>query len=372
VAEVADCVVVGGGAVGLAIARGLVARGLVPVVVEAGDAVGAGTTSRSSEVIHAGIYYPPGSLKARLCVPGRHALYAYCAARGIPHRRTGKFIVAATPDEVPVLERYLASGTANGVEGLQWFMPEAVARLEPAVRCARALYSPETGIFDSHAYVLALVADVEAGGGSIALRSAVTRVTRSGAGFDVWLDGADRPAVRTPRLVNAAGHGAPALARATEGLDPAGLPAAYFARGHYYAYQGPAPFTRLVYPVAGSAGLGIHVTLDLAGQARFGPDVQWVDGLDYTFNEATRDAFATAIRRYFPALDPARLQPSYTGIRPKITGPGEPAADFRVDGPEAHGVPGLVNLFGIESPGLTASLALAGLVADRLGLGPAA
>ena len=367
--DVADCVVVGAGAVGLAVARELAGRGLAPVVVEAAGATGTGTSSRSSEVIHAGIYYPTGSLKARLCVAGRHALYAYCRARGIAHRRTGKFIVATEPAEIPVLERYLATGTANGVEGLQWFMPEAVARLEPAVRCARALYSPETGIFDSHAFVLALQADVEARGGSVALHSAVERVTRHGDAFEVWLAGADAPSVRTPRLVNAAGHGAPALARCIEGLDPEAQPVARYARGHYYTLGGPSPFTRLVYPVAGSAGLGIHVTLDLGGQARFGPDVQWIDGLDYAFNEATRATFTAAIRRYYPGLDETRLRPAYTGIRPKITGPGEPAADFRVDGPADHGQAGLVNLFGIESPGLTAALALAGLVADRLGVG---
>jgi L-2-hydroxyglutarate oxidase LhgO len=358
-----DCVVVGAGAAGLACARALALRGQHVLVAEAAGAIGTGASSRNSGVIHAGLYYPVGSLKARLCVDGRHQLYAYLAARGIAHRRTGKFIVAASPGEMPVLEQYLATGQANGVEGLQWFMPPAMARLEPAVRCILALYSPETGIFDAGAYLLALQADLEAAGGSVVLHSPVVRVTRAGDGLDVWLAGADAPAVRTRRVVNAAGLGAVALARSIEGLDAVRVPTAYFARGRYYALGGPAPFTRLIYPVAGQAGLGIHVTLDLAGQVLFGPDVEWIDGVDYGFDDGARAAFAAAIRRYYPGLDPARLRPAHTGVRAKIAGPGEPAADFRIDGPEHHGIPGLVNLFGIESPGLTASLALGQLVA---------
>ena len=362
-----DCVVVGAGAVGFACARALARRGLQVLVAEAAGAIGTGASSRHSGVMHAGIYYPAGSLKARLCVAGRRELAAYLEARGIAWRRTGKFIIAATADEIPVLEEYLARGQANGVEGLQWFMPPAMARLEPAVHCVLALYSPETGIFDSHAYLRALQADLEAAGGSVALHSPVVRVTRAGGGFDLWLAGADAPAVRTSRLINAAGPGAVALARSIEGLAPAQLPRAYFARGRYYALGGPAPFTRLIYPVADGAGLGIHVTPDLAGQVRFGPDVEWIDGVDYRFDDGARAAFVAAIRRYYPGLDPDRLRPAYTGVRAKIAGPGEPAADFRVDGPGDHGIPGLVNLFGIESPGLTASLALgtlaAGLVA---------
>ncbi|MBL8224209.1 MAG: FAD-dependent oxidoreductase [Chromatiales bacterium] len=361
---VVDCVVVGAGAAGLACARALALRGQHVLVAEAAGAVGTGASSRNSGVIHAGLYYPAASLKARLCVEGRRLLYEYLAARGIAHRRTGKFIVAASPDEIPVLEQYLATGQASGVEGLQWFMPPAMARLEPAVHCILALYSPETGIFDTHGYLLALQADLEAAGGSVALHSAVVRVTRAGNEMEVWLAGADAPAVRARRVVNAAGLGAVALARSVEGLDPALVPTAYFARGRYYALGGPAPFTRLIYPVAGPAGLGIHVTLDLAGQVRFGPDVEWIDGVDYAFDDGARDAFVAAIRRYYPGLDPARLRPAHAGIRAKIAGPGEPAADFRIDGPGHHGIPGLVNLFAIESPGLTASLALGHLVAD--------
>jgi L-2-hydroxyglutarate oxidase LhgO len=361
-----DCLVVGAGAIGLACARALALRGLAVVVAEAADGAGTATSSRSSEVIHAGLYYPTGSLKARLCVAGRQLLYAYCADRGIAHRRIGKFIVAVTPGEIPLLEEYLATGIANGVEELQWLMPPAVARLEPAVRCTLALYSPATGIFDSHAFLQSLQADLEAAGGTVALRSPVARVTRVGDGFDVWLADARGPALRTRRLVNAAGLGAAALARAIEGLDPLQVPAIHHARGHYYALTGTSPFTRLIYPVADQAGLGIHVTLDLAGQARFGPDVQWCDGVDYTFDGSTREAFAAAIRRYFPGLDLARLQPAYTGIRPRLAGPGAPAADFRIDSAREHGVAGLINLFGIESPGLTAALAIGGLVAEQL------
>jgi L-2-hydroxyglutarate oxidase LhgO len=359
-----DCVVVGAGAVGLACARALALRGQQVLVAEVAGAVGSGASSRNSGVIHAGLYYPAGSLKARLCVNGRRQLYGYLATRGIAHRRTGKFILAAGPDEIPVLEQYLATGQANGVEGLQWFMPPAMARLEPAIECILALYSPDTGIFDTRAYLLALQADLEAAGGSVALHSPVARVTRAGGDLEVWLAGTDAPALRARRVVNAAGPGAVALARSVEGLDPDRIPTAYFARGCYYALGGPAPFTRLIYPVAGQAGLGIHVTLDLEGRALFGPDVEWIDGVDYAFEDGARDAFVAAIRRYYPGLDPARLRPAYTGIRAKIAGPGGPAVDFRVDGPDDHGIPGLVNLFGVESPGLTASLALGELVAD--------
>jgi L-2-hydroxyglutarate oxidase LhgO len=368
VTEVADAVVIGAGAIGLAVARALTLAGLAPVVVEAGDAIGTGASSRNSEVIHAGIYYPTGSLKAQLCVAGRRRLYDYCATRGITHRKPGKFIVATEAAELPILDRYHATAMANGVENLALVDGDTVRRAEPAVHCVRALHSPETGIFDSHAYLLALQGDVEAGGGSVALKSPVARITRAGNAFDVWLAGDDTPAVRTNRLVNAAGLGAPDLARCIEGLDASSLPTAFYARGHYYSFSGASPFGRLIYPVAGTAGLGIHVTLDLAGQARFGPDVQWVTGLDYSFNEATRAAFVTAIRRYWPALPAERLQPAYTGIRPKISGPDEPAADFRIDGQERHGAAGLVNLFGIESPGLTASLALADRVVELLGV----
>ena len=357
--ETVDCVVIGAGVIGLAVARTLANRGLEVVVVETAVAIGTETSSRNSEVIHAGIYYPVGSLKASLCVAGRRLLYAYCEEKGIRHRRIGKLIVATTEAEIPILEKYLAQARANGVDDLAWVEQAEAARLEPQVRCVRALHSPSTGIIDSHEYLLALQGDLEAKGGQVALNSRVTRVERRGDVFEIATDDAVAVAIRCRKLVNAAGLQAQSVARTIEGLPAASIPPQHLARGHYYTLSGKSPFSRLVYPVAETGGLGIHVTLDLAGTTRFGPDVQWLDAIDYRFNPDTRDSFATAIRRYYPDLDDTRLQPSYTGIRPKLSGPGEPAADFVIQGEDQHGVPGLVNLYGIESPGLTAALALA-------------
>ena len=357
--DTVDCVVVGAGVIGLAVGRALASRGLEVVVVEAANAIGTETSSRNSEVIHAGIYYPVGSLKARLCVAGRQLLYRYCEARGIRHRRIGKLIVASSDAEIPILEKYLAQARANGVEDLTWVEQSEAAELEPHVRCARALHSPSTGIVDSHEYLLALQGDLEATGGQVVLNSRVTGVSRRGAVFAISTSETSTPAIHCRRLVNAAGLHAQDVARTIEGLPAASIPRRHLARGHYYTLSGKSPFRRLVYPVAETGGLGIHVTLDLAGTARFGPDVQWQDAIDYSFNPDTRGRFAAAIRRYYPQLDDSRLQPGYTGIRPKLSGPGEPAADFVIQSEDAHGVPGLVNLYGIESPGLTAALALA-------------
>jgi len=362
--EQIDGLVVGAGVVGLAVGRALARRGAEIVVADAAGAIGTGTSSRNSEVIHAGIYYPTGSLKARLCVAGKHALYRYCADKGIPHRRTGKLIVAVTDDEVPTLERYRVQAAQNGVPDLQWRTAGAMARLEPAVRCVRALFSPSTGIVDSHALMLALQGDLEAAGGQLALHSPVPGARRDGDGFVVAL--ADGAELRCRWLVNAAGLHAPEFAAGIEGLGTQHVPRAFYAKGHYYTLAGSAPFRHLVYPLAGDGGLGVPVTLDLAGGARFGPDVRWIESVDYAFDDGRRADFVAAIRRYYPDLDAARLQPGYTGVRPKIVGPGVPAADFVVQGPAVHGVGGLVNLFGIESPGLTASLALADAVADAL------
>jgi L-2-hydroxyglutarate oxidase LhgO len=359
-----DAVVVGAGVVGLATARALALAGRDVLVLDAGPVIGSETSSRNSEVIHAGIYYPTGSLKARYCVRGRERLYAYCAERGIRHQRIGKLIVATDQAEVGILEKYMATANANGVRDLAWLTAGQALGLEPAVRCVRALHSPSTGIIDSHEYLLALQADVEAGGGSVVLNTRVTGIRRDGSGFVVETAGGS--AVGCRLVVNSAGLWAPAVAAGIEGLAPQHVPRASFAIGHYFTLQGRAPFHRLVYPVAEKAGLGIHVTLDLAGQARFGPDVKWLDGVDYRFDESRREAFATAIRRYYPALDASKLQPAYTGIRPKIVGPGEPAADFVIQGPATHRLPGLVNLFGIESPGLTASLEVADAVVGAL------
>lgn len=365
-ADRADCVVVGAGVIGLATARALALRGLGVVVVEAARAIGTGASSRSSEVIHAGIYYPPDSWKARLCVRGRDLLYAYCAARGVPHRRIGKLVLAVREREVATLETYLAQGRASGVADLRWVESDELAVLEPAVRAVRALHSPSTGILDTHAFMLALQADLEAAGGQVVLGHLVEQVTRAGRDFELQVRGLPGPAIRCARLVNAAGIGAARLAASFGAQRSGPPPRTYLARGHYFALSGPAPFRQLVYPVAETAGLGIHVTLDLAGRARFGPDAAWIDNEDYRFDETRLPAFVTAIRRYFPGLDETRLRPAYTGIRTKLSGPGEAARDFLIETPREHGIAGLVNLLGVESPGLTASLALADIVAETL------
>jgi L-2-hydroxyglutarate oxidase LhgO len=317
-------------------------------------------------VIHSGIYYKPGSLKARLCVAGRARMYAYCRERGIPHHQVGKLIIATQESEVRILRDYRELALANGVGTLEWMAPEEVADLEPVVRCVRAIRAPLTGILDSHAFMLALLGDLELAGGQVVFRSPVLGVSAASREFSVRVGGDEETTLRCRELVNCAGLKAPIVARAIAGLAPEHVPQERFAKGHYYSLTGRSPFRRLVYPVAESAGLGIHVTLDLGGRAKFGPDVQWIDAIDYAFDDSRRARFVEAIQRYYPDLDANRLQPDYTGIRPKISGPGESAADFRIDGPEVHGVPGLVNLMGIESPGLTAALAIAELVRETL------
>jgi L-2-hydroxyglutarate oxidase LhgO len=352
-----DCVVVGAGVIGLAVGRALALRGLEVIVIEAASATGTETSSRNSEVIHAGVYYPPNTLKARLCVEGRLLLYGYCEAKGIDHARIGKLIVATCDAELPVLDRYLAQARANGVTDLSRLGPSEVSRLDPAVHCVQALHSPSTGIIDSRAYMLALQGDLEAHGGTVVLNTRVSRVVRRKELFDIEVAGTT--AIRCSGLVNAAGLHAQDLARNIDALPPATIPPLHLARGHYYGLAGKSPFSRLVYPVASVADLGIHVTMDLGGAARFGPDLQWINAVDYRFDPDRLTGFTAAIRRYYPDLDEARLQPGHTGIRPKLAGPDEPAADFLVQGEEAHGISGLVNLYGIDSPGLTASLAIA-------------
>jgi L-2-hydroxyglutarate oxidase LhgO len=347
----ADVVVIGAGVVGLACARALARAGRDVVVVERHGRAGAETSSRNSEVIHAGIYYPTGSAKARWCVAGRDSLYRYCDDHGVAYRRCGKIIVACNDSEIAQLRAYQEQAERNGAGRLRWLTAKEVAALEPAVRAVAGVLSEHTGIIDSHAYLLALQGDLEAAGAMIAFATEVTGIDRAAA---LRLQ-TSAGVLDASWVINAAGLWAPALIRH---LCPS-APRAYFARGRYYGYEGPAPFSRLVYPVAGGGGLGVHVTVDLAGQVRFGPDVEWIDGVDYRFDDSRRGAFAEAIRRYYPEVDAERLRPGYTGVRPKISGPGEGAADFRLDGPRQHGVPGLVNLLGIESPGLTASLAIA-------------
>jgi L-2-hydroxyglutarate oxidase LhgO len=359
-------VVIGAGVVGLAVARALALGGREVLVLEAAPQFGTGTSSRNSEVVHSGIYYAPGSLKARLCVTGRERLYAYCRERGVPHRQIGKLIVATAESDVATLLRYRATALANGVGELPWLSAHEVRSLEPAVTCVRAIRSPLTGIIDSHALMSAFVGDLEAARGQVVCRSPVLRAALHPEGFEVNVGGSDECTIVCRELVNSAGLTAPSVARSLPATPGYALPSERFAKGHYYGLSGTSPFGRLVYPVAEAAGLGIHVTLDLGGRARFGPDVQWIDSIDYSFDDSRRAAFVAAIRRYYPDLDPDRLQADYTGIRPKISGPGEPAADFRLDGPGVHGTPGLVNLMGIESPGLTACMAIGDHVVSLL------
>jgi L-2-hydroxyglutarate oxidase LhgO len=375
--QVLDSIVIGAGVVGLAVARALALAGREVVVLEATDAFGTATSARNSEVIHAGLYYTPGSWKARLCVEGRHRLYAYAAERGIPHRRCGKLIVATAPGQDEGLAAIRARGEACGVDDLQWLSAAQARALEPALQCSAALHSPSTGIVDSHALMLALLGEAEDHGAMLALKSPVERVTSlAGGGFEVQVGGAEPMAVQARAMVNAAGLHAQTLARRIEGLDPSLVPPQHWARGHYFALPGRAAFDRLIYPLPEPGGLGVHLTLDLGGQMRFGPDVQWVPvtalgAEEYTVDPARLAGFDDAIRRFWPALPAGRLQPAYAGLRPKVSGPGEPAADFGIQGPTEHGLPGLVNLFGIESPGLTASIALGEHVATMLRAGAA-
>jgi len=361
-AERVDCVVLGAGVVGLACARALALAGREVLLLDAAEAVGTGTSSRNSEVIHAGIYYPAGSLKARFCVEGRERLYAYCAERGVPHARLGKLIVASDEAELPTLASIQAKAAANGVALVPLTAAEARA-MEPQLRAAGALHSPATGIVDSHALMLALQGDAEEAGTLVVLRAQVEGGAVADGGIRLRVGGAEPMELQARSLVNAIGLHAPDLARRIEGIPPETIPRAYLCKGSYYALLGRAPFSRLIYPVPEAAGLGVHLTLDLGGQARFGPDTEWVDREDYDVDPARAAGFYAAIRRYWPALPDGALAPGYAGIRPKISGPGEPNADFRISGPAEHGVGGLVNLYGIESPGLTASLALAEHVA---------
>lgn len=357
--EKVDAVVIGAGVVGLAVARALALRGLETVVLESERGIGTGTSSRNSEVIHAGLYYPPGSLKAELCVRGKQLLYAFCDSHQVPYRRCGKFIVASAPAQCETLQALLQRGQANGVEALRMLGPAQARAAEPALACVAALESGSTGIVDSHALMLALQGDLEAAGGMLALGAPVLAGGPLAGGLRLEVGGEQAMTLQAGVVVNAAGLHAPALARRIEGLAPASLPQAYYAKGSYFSLPGRAPFSRLIYPVPEPGGLGVHLTLDLGGQARFGPDVQWVDTLDYSVDPARARAFYSAIRSYWPGLPDGALQPGYAGIRPKISGPGEPAADFVIQDASVHGLPGLVNLFGIESPGLTAALAIA-------------
>ncbi len=367
--EELDCVVAGAGVVGLAVARALALSGREVLVLEAADAIGTETSSRNSEVIHAGIYYPAGSLMARFCVEGRKALYAYCGERGVPHRNCGKLIVATSAAELEQLPAIAARAAANGVGDLRQISAQEAIALEPALATTGALISPSTGIVDSHGYMLSLQGDIENAGGMIVFNSPVVSGDATGEGIVLDVGGADPLQLRCRTFVNAAGLQAPVLASHIDGMPQGLVPKRYFAKGSYFSLVGRAPFTRLIYPVPVKGGLGVHLTLDLAGQARFGPDVEWVDGLDYEVDPRRGASFYAGVRRYYPDLKDGSLIAAYSGIRPKIVPPEIASQDFVIQGKGVHGVSGLVNLFGIESPGLTSSLAIGGYVAGMVGAG---
>lgn len=359
-----QCVVMGAGVVGLAVARALALSGREVMVLDSAGGIGTGISSRNSEVIHSGIYYPAGSLKARFCVEGKQRLYEYCAEKGIAHSRMGKLIVAADEAEVPVLETIRGKAAVNGVDDLQFLPGDEARRMEPALRVAGALLSPSTGVVDSHALMLALQGDLENAGGICVFHAPVLGGRVQRGAFLLHVGGEEAMDLECEVLVNAVGLFAPDLARGIAGIPPATIPTAHLCKGSYYSLAGRAPFSRLIYPVPEKAGLGVHLTLDLGGQARFGPDVQWVETEEYDVDIRRADGFYAAIRRYWPGLPDGALAPGYAGIRPKINGPTDPAADFVVSGPAEHGIGGLVNLFGIESPGLTSSMAIAAHVAS--------
>ncbi|MBI2296568.1 MAG: NAD(P)/FAD-dependent oxidoreductase [Betaproteobacteria bacterium] len=370
--EKVECAVIGAGVVGLAIARRLALQGREVVILEAENAFGTHTSSRNSEVIHAGIYYATGSLKAALCVAGKQALYRYCEEHDVKHRRIGKLIVAIDEAQIAGLKKYQAQAGLNGVTDLRRLDPRELRELEPEVSGVAGVLSPSTGIVDSHGLMLAYLGEAEQHGASLALGSPVVSGTVEDDGIVLDVGGAEPMSIRCDAVVNSAGLNAQAVARSIAGVPPQTVPPTHYAIGHYYTLAGRAPFRRLIYPVARQDWLGVHVTVDLGGQVKFGPDFSWIDRVDYRFDESREAAFYAAIRYYYPGLKDGALQPGYTGIRPRTTGPGEPAQDFVIQGPREHGVAGLVNLYGIESPGLTASLAIADCVDNALGAQAAA
>ena len=366
--EKTDSVVIGAGVVGLAVARALARSGREVVVLEATGLIGSATSSRNSEVIHAGIYYPTNSLKASLCVAGKHALYDYCASRNVAHRRIGKLIVASEPDELATLDTLQRQALANGVADLRFLSAAEVKTLEPELNAVGALLSPSTGIIDSHGLMLAYQGEAEAAGAMIAFETPVLGGAIEDRAIVVETGGDAPMRLKCRHLVNAAGLTAQAVATHLEGFPRSAIPPSHLAKGNYYGLSGRAPFRHLIYPAPVPGGLGVHITVDLTGRGRFGPDVEWIDEIDYTVDPGRADAFYAAVRRYWPGLQDGVLEPDYAGIRPKLTAAGEPAGDFVIQGPAVHGIDGLVNLFGIESPGLTASLAIADRVLDYLEL----
>ena len=364
-----DCVVIGAGVIGLACARRIAHSGREVLILESEGEIGSGVSARNSEVIHAGIYYPTGSLKARLCVAGRAKLYAYCAEHNVTARKVGKLVVATTSEQMPALHTLMQQAHANGVDDLALLSADEAKRMEPQLACIAAFHSPSTGIIDTHGLMLSLLGEAEARGAALARHAPVERGWVEDDGrVTLQVGGTDPMQVTARLLVNAAGLGAQEIAGNLQGYPADRIPPQHYAKGNYFSLSGPSPFSRLIYPMPEAAGLGVHLTLDLAGQARFGPDVEWIDRLDYNVDTRRGDAFYVAIRTYWPHLRDGALQPAYAGIRPKIQAPGEAAADFRIDGPEIHGLPGQVHLYGIESPGLTSCLAIADEVAAPIGL----
>jgi L-2-hydroxyglutarate oxidase LhgO len=359
-----DCIVIGAGVVGLAVARALALAGREVIVLEAADGIGTETSSRNSEVIHAGIYYPKDSLKAELCVAGRKKLYAFCAEHGVPHANVGKLIVASAEDQMPTLADIKVKAAANGVGDLEFISVASVRQLEPELRVVGALQSPSSGIIDSHAYMVALQGDAEARGMMIAFETPVTGGTVRDDGIEIATGGAAPMTLLANLVVNSAGLHAVKVAHAIAGIPDASIPPMFYAKGNYFGLMGKNPFRRLVYPVPEPGGLGVHVTLDMGGRCRFGPDVEWIDDLHYPVDPARAAPFYAVVRRYWPGLPDGALQPDYAGIRAKITPRGAPAADFVIQSERDHGIRGLVNLYGIESPGLTASLAIGDRVVE--------
>ena len=358
--------VAGAGVIGLAVARALALAGHEVIVAEAANAIGTGISSRNSEVIHAGLYYPSGSLRARHCLAGRRTLYRVAASHGVPHRKCGKLVVAAQAGEIARLQAIHAQAVANGVEGVAIISAQEAQKLEPALSCVAAMISPETGVVDSHRFMLALRGDLEDHGGAIAFNTPIERLERSRGGWQARFGGSDPQSIAVDAVVNCAGLGAQRLARATAGYPCERIPRLVLAKGNYFNYSGRPAFSRLIYPVPVPGGLGVHVTLDLAGRMRFGPDVEWIESENYDVASERAQSFYASIRKYWPALPDNSLAPDYAGIRPKLSGPGEPAVDFMVEGPAQHGLAGLVSLFGIESPGLTCALPLAAQVTRYL------
>lgn len=363
--ETADCVVIGAGVVGLAVARAMARKGREVLILEAESAFGSVTSSRNSEVIHAGIHYAHGSLKERLCVEGRDKLYTFCDAYQVTYKRTTKLVYAEDESQVPGLRKLQAHAAASGVY-MTWMETKEAQRLEPALHCAAALHSPLSGIVDSHGLMLALLGDAETHGAAIAYSSPVTGGRAADGHVVLSVGGAEAMELAARTVINCAGLGAQALSRSITGINPGSVPAQHYAKGSYFFLSGKPPFTRLIYPLPGIASLGVHYTLDLSGQGRFGPDLQWVDAIDYHVDESLADLFYAKIRKYWPDLPDGALRPGYSGIRPKIQGPGEPGMDFMIQTPEATGVNGLIALYGIESPGLTSSLAIGDVVAERV------